>query len=54
MLHAVFQLLVDFVEQESPDKCINWNHNALHRPAWKAIRDLYQLWKRNGWPDALR
>jgi hypothetical protein len=44
MLHAVFQLLADFVEQESPGKLINWNHNASHRRAWKEIRDLYQWW----------
>ena len=46
MLHAVFQLLADFVEQESPDKHIDWSHNAVHRRAWKEIRDLYQWWKK--------
>ncbi len=46
MLHAVLQLLVDFVEQESPDKRINWHHNAVHRRAWKEIRDLYHWWKK--------
>jgi len=44
MLHAAFQLLVDFVEQEHPDKHIDWNHGALHRRAWKEIRDLYRWW----------
>jgi hypothetical protein len=46
MLHAAFQLLADFVEQESPGKRINWNHNAVHRRAWKEICDLYQWWKK--------
>ena len=46
MLHAVFQLLADFVEQESPDKHIDWSHDAVHRRAWKEIRDLYQWWTR--------
>ena len=46
MLHAVFQLLADFVEQESPDKHIDWSHNAVHRRAWNEIRDLYQWWKK--------
>ena len=46
MLHAVFQLLADFMEQESPDKHIDWSHNAVHRRAWKEIRDLYQWWKK--------
>jgi hypothetical protein len=45
MLHAAFQLLADFMEQESPDKHIDWSHNAVHRRAWKEIRDLYQWWK---------
>lgn len=42
MLHAAFQLLVDFVEQESPDKHIDWSRNAVHRWNWREIRDLYQ------------
>ena len=46
MLHAAFQLLADFVEQESPDKHIDWSHDAVHRRAWKEIRDLYQWWTR--------
>ena len=46
MLHAVFQLLADFMEQESPDKHIDWSHNAVHRRAWKEICDLYQWWKK--------
>jgi len=44
LLHAAFQLLADFVEQESPDKHIDWSHDAVHRRAWKEIRDLYQWW----------
>jgi hypothetical protein len=44
MLHAAFQLLADFMEQESPDKHIDWSHDALHRRAWKEIRDLYKWW----------
>jgi hypothetical protein len=46
MLHAAFQLLADFMEQESPDKHIDWSRNAAHRRAWKEIRDLYQWWKK--------
>jgi hypothetical protein len=44
MLHAVFQLLVDFVEQEHPDKYIDWGHDNAHRQAWKEIRNLYRWW----------
>ena len=46
ILHADFQLLADFMEQESPDKHIDWSHDAVHRRAWKEIRDLYQWWTR--------
>ena len=46
MLHAAFQLLTDFMEQESSEKRIDWNHDALHRRAWKEIRDLYKWWTR--------
>ena len=46
ILHAAFQLLADFMEQESPGKHIDWNHDAVHRRSWKEIRDLYQWWKR--------
>ena len=46
ILHAAFQLLADFMEQESPDKHIDWSHDAVHRRAWKQIRDLYQWWTR--------
>ena len=44
MLHAAFQLLADFVEQEHPDRHIDWNHDALCRRAWKEIRALYRWW----------
>ena len=46
ILHAAFQLLADFMEQKSPDKHIDWSHDAVHRRAWKEIRDLYQWWTR--------
>lgn len=44
MLHAAFQLLVDFVEQEHPDKYIAWNYDEGHKQAWKEIRGLYRWW----------
>ncbi len=44
MLHAAFQLLVDFVEQEKPDTIVDWNHSQEHRHAWKEIRALYKWW----------
>jgi len=44
LLHAVFQLLVDFVEQEKPDQIVDWNSDPAHKQAWKEIRSLYRWW----------
>lgn len=44
MLHAVFQLLVDFVDQEKPDQFVDWNSDPEHKHAWKEIRSLYRWW----------
>lgn len=46
LLHAAFQLLVDFVEQEQPAKLIDWSADARHRKAWKEIMSLYRWWKK--------
>ena len=37
LLHAAFQLLADFVEQEHPEKIVDWNANELHKSAWDEI-----------------
>jgi len=44
MLHAVFQLLVDFVEHEKPDQIVDWNSDLKHKHAWKEICSLYRWW----------
>jgi len=44
MLHAVFQLLVDFVEQEKPDQIVDWNFDPEQKNAGKEIRSLYHWW----------
>ena len=46
LLHAAFQLLTDFIDQEKPDKIVDWNANELHRKAWKEIILLYNWWKK--------
>ena len=33
LLHAAFQLLADFVEQEHPEKIVDWDANELHKSA---------------------
>jgi hypothetical protein len=45
LLHAAFQVLVDFVEKEHPERIIDWNSNELHRKAWREIKSLYRWWK---------
>ena len=45
LLHAAFQLLVDFVEKEDPGRIVNWNSDESHKRAWKEIRELYKWWK---------
>jgi len=46
MLHAAFQVLVDFVEKEKPGERIDWSWDATHRRAWKEIMSLYKWWKK--------
>ena len=45
LLHAAFQLLVDFIEQEKPDKIVDWHADEIHEKAWKEIKSLYSWWK---------
>ena len=45
LLHAAFQLLVDFIEHEQPGKYINWNANELHKQVWREINSLHKWWK---------
>ncbi|MEK6698273.1 MAG: hypothetical protein AABZ10_04425 [Nitrospirota bacterium] len=45
LLHAAFQVLVDFVEREHPDRIIDWSADEMHRYAWKEIKSLYNWWK---------
>ena len=44
LLHAVFQLLVDFVEKEKPDQIVDWYSDPAHKHAWREIRSLYRWW----------
>ena len=45
MLHACFQLLVDFLEQEKPQKIVDYSHDRRHRETWKELQTLYRYWK---------
>ena len=45
LLHGAFQVLVDFVEKEFPEKAIDWNATEDHRHALNEIKSLYRWWK---------
>jgi hypothetical protein len=45
LLHAAFQLLVDFMEKERPEKMTDWSFDKTHRKAWKDIDNLFKWWK---------
>ena len=45
LLHAAFQILVDFIEREKPDEIINWEHDEPTRHVWSEITQLYKWWK---------
>jgi len=47
MLHAAFQILVDFVELEKPSEIVDWNSDDSHKRAWKEICDLYDWWTKS-------
>jgi hypothetical protein len=47
MLLACFQLLVDFVEQEKPQKHTDYVHDKNQRLQWKEIQALYKYWKKD-------
>jgi hypothetical protein len=44
LLHAAFQVLVDFIEKEKPNKTIDWKWNKEHQKAWKEMGELYHWW----------
>jgi len=45
MLHAVFQILCDFIEKEHPEKITDFNYDKKHKDLWKEIQVLYKYWK---------
>lgn len=44
LLHAAFQLLINFVEKEKPDRVIDWDADPSHKQAWEEIQTLYHWW----------
>lgn len=44
ILHAVMQLLVDYVEKQMPDQIVDWTSDDQHIHAWDVIQDTYDWW----------
>lgn len=44
LLHAAFQLLKDFMEEERPDRRIDWSADRRSARAWREIKALYRWW----------
>ena len=44
LLHAAFQVLIDFMEKEKPDEIIDYTHDAEQRREWKELSFLYKWW----------
>jgi len=45
MIHAMFQILVDYVEKENPFKYIDWDYDEQHKHSASEIKSLYKWWK---------
>jgi hypothetical protein len=45
LLHAAFQILIDFIEQEKPGETHDWSVDKLHKKTWQEIESLYIWWK---------
>jgi len=45
LLYACFQLLVDFLEKERPEKIVDYKTNQEQRKEWRELQTLYRYWK---------
>lgn len=44
MLHAIMQILVDYMEKENPDEHIDWTSDEEHERAWHKLNFVYNWW----------
>ena len=49
MLHANFQLLAEYIEEEKPFERIDWDATKEHKHAADEMKELYRWWKED-WP----
>jgi len=45
LLHACFQILVDFLDREKPQTIVDYTYDKEHRQAWKELQALSRYWK---------
>jgi len=44
LIHAMFEVLCRFIEDENPKEWVNWNSDPQHKHAWSEMNDLYKWW----------
>lgn len=47
ILHAVFQVIVNFVEKEEPGKRVIWDSTDKDKEAWDILMRAYKYWKKD-------
>jgi hypothetical protein len=46
LLLACFQILVDFIEKEKPQRIVDYKSDKEHKRQWKELQTLYHYWKK--------
>ena len=44
LVHSMFQVLSDFMEQEKPGERVDWDWCETHAHAWKEMQELHRWW----------
>ena len=47
LLLACFQILVDFIEKEKPQRITDFKNDKEQKQQWKELQTLYHYWKRD-------
>jgi len=46
IIHAMFECLCRFLEDEDPDEIVCWDADVYHAHAWEEMQILYKWWKK--------
>ena len=44
LIHAMFEVLSQFVEYNRKHQIINWDNDSQHKHAWKEMTEMYDWW----------